>query len=88
MTDEDDIPQEHQCAETPVEPQKFNFWFLPGMIWNLFANMGRASISFMAGWVNFCEEVGHSFYAHGLYKQQNKVNVEVVDSFREQLATL
>lgn len=87
MTDEDDA-QEHTCGEQPVEPCKWNFWFLPGMISNLFANLGRAGISGMAAWVNFYEEIGHAFYAHGLYKQQNKVNTEVVDSFRDQLSHL
>lgn len=85
MTDEDE-PQEHTCGEQPVEAQRWSFWFLPGMIFNLFANLGRACISGMAACVNFCEEVGHAFYAHGLYKQKNKEQDQVVDSFRDQLA--
>lgn len=87
MTDEDEVPTPHECGETPVEPEKWSIWFLPGMICNLFANMARSTISFAAGWVNFYEELGHAFYAHGLYKQQKKVENDVVDSFREQLAS-
>lgn len=87
MTEEED-GQEHVCAEEPVTAQKWCFWFLPGMIWNLFANWSRAFAGGVAGWVNFCEELGHSFYAHGLYKQERKVNKDVVNSFRDQLKVM
>lgn len=87
MTDEDEVPPPHDCSEAPVEAEKWNCWFLPGMVFNLLANLSRATIAFGAAFVNFYEELGHSFYAHGLYKQKKKVENDVVGSFREQLAS-
>jgi hypothetical protein len=80
MTDEDE-PLEHTCGQQPVTPQKFSFWFLTGMMFNLMANIGRSC-------VGFCEEVGHSLYAHGLHRQNKQADVEVVDTFRDQLTKL
>lgn len=88
MTDQDLDPPEHTCGEEPVTPQKWNFWFLPGMMCNLFANLIRACHTAIAGLVQFFEEIGHGCYAHGLYKQQASVNEDTVGTFQKQLTRL
>lgn len=86
MTDEIEAPEEHTCGGG--EPRKFSMWFLPAMLSNLVANLCRALAAVPASFANFWDEAQEAFGAHGLYKQQKSVDVDVVDSFREQLKTL
>lgn len=88
MTDEDDeVP--HVCdVEEPVTAEQFSVWFVPGMLSNLCANVSRSGVTFFNGVAQFFEEMGHSLWAHGLWRQKKQQDDGVVDSFREQLTRL
>lgn len=64
-----------------IESRKWCFWFLPSIIFSLFANISRCL-------VNLFDEIGLDFHRHAMWKQSRTVDKAVVRSFREQLADL
>jgi hypothetical protein len=71
----------HTCGGVPMTAQRWSWWYLWAVCWNLGANVCKSLME-------FCLELSAGLYRHGLHKMDKKADVEVVDTFREQLKAL